>query len=322
MNKSVYTQTQDSAWTGRVDSNTDPRVYRWHQVVNCTSLENLDDSSQFALLGFACDEGVSRNKGRIGSAGGPEYFRSSAGSLCWNIEEQGFLDVGTISPIKDKLEDAQIDLGRAVKSLLSHNKKPIIIGGGHETAFGHFFGISTFLKENEPEAKLGILNIDAHFDLRPYDQNASSGSPFLQALEHAFSAGLNLGYFVHGINPHNNTKSLFETADKWGVEFNTNQQVIKGDKSAKKKLQRFLDDRTHIYLTICLDVFDASIAPGVSAQAWHGIQIQHALDVIKLVKKSGKLISSDICELNPVYDQENKTAKLAGILVAELFQSI
>jgi len=322
MSDSIYTPTSAEMWSGRVDSEKDSLSYRWHQVVQCLNINELNQSEEFALLGFACDVGVARNKGRVGAAGGPDYLRSSIGSLCWQGEESRFLDVGTITPRNNDLESAQIALGKHVKLLLENQKKPIIIGGGHETAFGHYLGIASYLKSRQPSAKLGILNIDAHFDLRSYEFGAHSGSPFLQALEQAKLKEIDLKYFVHGINPHNNTKSLFETAEKLKVEFNSNKEVINNDKSALQKLKAFVEDRTHIYLTICLDVFDAPIAPGVSAPAWHGIQLQKALDVIALIKSSGKLISMDICELNPVFDQDNRTAKLAGMLIAELLQGV
>ncbi len=322
MNNAIYHTTDSDLWTGRIDSNEHRSSFRWHQVVKCVDLAQLDNSNAFALLGFGCDVGVARNKGRVGAAAAPNYFRSVVGNLSWRSETSSFLDVGTIYPKEQALEEAHIHLGTTVTSLLARNKKPIIIGGGHETAFGHYLGIASFLQHHKPNSKLGIINIDAHFDLRPYKHGAHSGSPFLQALEHAKSNNLDLNYFVHGLNEHNNTSSLFYTAKEWGVQYNTNQEIIRGDVSSIKKLQGFIKHRTHIYITICLDVFNAFIAPGVSAPAWHGIQLQHALDVIAMVKNSGKLLSMDICELNPNYDQDNRTAKLAGMLVAELFQSV
>lgn len=316
----MYQVTDSSIWDGRVYSKLDASMYRWHQMVSCEHINSIKSIPEFALLGFACDVGVARNNGRVGAAGGPDHFRKAASSLAWLDENSSLLDVGTIYPENEKLDDAQQELGDTVNKLLKHQKKPCIIGGGHETAFGHYLGLANFLLKTDRSAKLGILNIDAHFDLRPFDEGAHSGSPFLQAIHHANNEALDLNYFVHGINPHNNTKSLFDEADKWGVEFNTNRDVLRSDKSAKKKLRRFLDDRTHIYLTICLDVFEASIAPGVSAPAWNGIRLQSALDVIRLVKSSGKLLSMDICELNPEFDVNNRTAKTAGMLVAELIQ--
>ena len=318
MNNITYIETDPGLWTGRIDSNGDERTFRWHQVVKCVSLKDLNKHDEVALLGFGCDIGVAKNKGRIGVATAPNHFRSTVGNLSWRNERHGFIDVGTIHPNGLALDEAQIQLVKAVSLLLNHNKKPIVIGGGHETAFGHYLGISSFLLNHKPEAKLGILNIDAHFDLRPFEHGAHSGSPFLQALEDSRSKTMDVTYFVHGLNKHNNTSSLFQTAKEWDVQYNTNQQVIRGDVSSLEKVQRFIENRSHIYLTICLDVFIVSIAPGVSAPAWHGIQLQHALDVISVVKKSGKLLSADVCELNPAYDQDNRTAKLAGMLVAEL----
>ena len=58
---------------------------------------------------------------------------------------------------------------------------PIIFGGGHETAYGHYLGVRKYIGE---DASLGIINIDAHFDLRPYDEQPSSGTMFKQILEH------------------------------------------------------------------------------------------------------------------------------------------
>jgi len=61
-------------------------------------------------------------------------------------------------------------------------------------------------------------------------------------------------------------------------------------------------------------VFEASIAPGVSAPAWNGLKLNHALNLIQVLKESGKMISSDICELNPEYDLNGQTAKTSGSL--------
>ena len=318
-----YKETDPKLWSGRIDSRDDSSTYRWHQVAQCIHLDKIDSSTEFAILGFGCDLGVAKNKGRIGAADGPDHFRSIVGNLSWKDKQHGFIDVGTISPKNDDLDKAQISLGHAVNTLLNNQKTPLIVGGGHETAFGHYLGISSYLQDQKPDSKLGIINIDAHFDLRSYDNGAHSGSPFLQALEDSKLKGIDLNYFVYGINVHNNTQSLFNTAKKWGVQYNTNQEIHQGNISATtRKLRQFIEDRSDIYLTICLDVFNESIAPGVSAPAWHGIQLQHALDVIKITKNSGKLLSTDICELNPKFDKDDRTAKLTGMLVAELFQSV
>ena len=74
----------------------------------------------------------------------------------------------------------------------------------------------------------------------------------------------------------------------------------------------------YIYLTICLDVFDISFAPGVSAPSAIGLHPNITLNLIKEIVGSGKLISADIAELNPLVDQDNKTSKLASKLAYEI----
>lgn len=317
----LYHSTKPEIWTGRTDSKSDFDQFRYHQAVHCIDLNDIRTESQTVLLGFASDIGVQRNGGRVGAAKGPSHFRNSIGSLCWHGDEGGFIDGGNIIPENENLETAHQELGKAVHHILESDNKPLVIGGGHETAFGHFLGVASFLKQKNQEAKLGILNIDAHFDLRPHNGIPHSGSPFLQAHEHAEKIDLDLKYFVYGINQDNNTKSLFNKADELGTKFSLNTEIFNDEKNSLKKVQEFIESRDFIYLTICLDVFEASIAPGVSAPAWNGLKLNHALNLIQVLKESGKIISSDICELNPEYDLNGQTAKTAGSLFSAIIIS-
>src|SRR5699024_8784052 len=64
-------------------------------------------------------------------------------------------------------------------------------------------------------SKIGIINIDAHFDMRDYDKQPSSGTMFKQILDQDDQ----VGYFVLGIQKNGNTKALFERADEYGVRY-------------------------------------------------------------------------------------------------------
>lgn len=314
----LYHPIDAEIWTGRIDSKSDFDQLRYHQIVQCIPLNGLKSITQSVVLGFASDIGVNRNGGRIGASKGPIYFRESIGSLCWHGDTNGFADAGNIIPNNDDLETAHQELGKAVHHILHSGNKPFIIGGGHETAFGHFLGIASYLNQTKPDCKLGILNIDAHFDLRPHHGISHSGSPFLQAHEHAQKTALNLYYFVYGINKDNNTPSLFNKARELRSEFVLNTDIFNNEDKSLEAVQKFIDDKDFIYLTICLDVFEAAIATGVSAPAWNGLKINHALNVIQLLKGSDKLISADICELNPTFDINNQTAKTAGSLFSAI----
>ncbi|MFY0685369.1 MAG: formimidoylglutamase [Balneola sp.] len=294
---------------------------RYHQIVQCLNLSDLKSKNQSVLLGFPSDIGVERNGGRVGAAKGPDHFRNSIGSLCWHGDSDGFLDVGDVVPQNKDLETAHEELGKSVHFILESGNKPFVIGGGHETAFGHFLGISSYLKQHKPTAKLGILNIDAHFDLRPHNGIPHSGSPFLQAHEHAKQIELDLKYFVYGINRDNNTPSLFNKAEELGTEHVLNSEIFNNEQETLIKAEKFIEDCDFIYLTICLDVFEASIAPGVSAPAWNGLKLNHALNLVDVVKNSDKLISADICELNPKFDVNDQSAKTAGSLFSAFIKS-
>ena len=96
------------------------------------------------------------------------------------MQKQNFIcfDAGNIVCADGDLETSQLALGEVVTILLENGIKPIVIGGGHELAWGHYQGIADAF----PQKNLGIINFDAHFDMRPllaYDQG-SSGTPFLQ----------------------------------------------------------------------------------------------------------------------------------------------
>ena len=96
------------------------------------------------------------------------------------------------------LEASQDELAKAVDRVLELNLFPLVLGGGHETAFGHYKGISTFLDDRE-DNKLGILNFDAHFDLRPYEKGTgTSGTMFRQIADYTREKGTQYAYYVMG----------------------------------------------------------------------------------------------------------------------------
>ena len=265
---------------------------------------------QFGLLGFACDEGVRRNQGRPGAADAPRVFRE----ILNKTHLSSYKDFGDVACLDTDLEAAQKKLGLRVFEMLSQGYQPVIIGGGHETAYGHFLGISQFLKDKN----CGIINFDAHFDLRPLLQNhrGSSGTPFLQIALERQTKKLDFDYLVIGIQPFSNSQALFEQAQHWGVSYVLAENL---EREAPAHIARMLNQHEFIYLSICLDVFAEACAPGVSAPQAFGLFPQAILPLIKQIKHSQKQLSCDIAELAPSYDRQNTTAQLAvhlmGILI-------
>ncbi|HEX5169012.1 MAG TPA: arginase family protein, partial [Cyclobacteriaceae bacterium] len=184
----MYQSPDLSIWKGRTDPLDGEEGWRWHHVVKALDLFGIlpdvnGTGRQFAFLGFCCDEGVRRNQGRVGAREGPHSIRKNLRNLAVHFDSSriSLYDAGNVICTEDKMELAQEMLGKKVTQLLQAGYKPIVLGGGHEVAFGHFQGIHSFISQKN--TNIGIINIDAHFDLRRSDRQGNSGTSFLQISE-------------------------------------------------------------------------------------------------------------------------------------------
>ncbi|MDR6557978.1 formiminoglutamase [Arthrobacter pascens] len=265
------------------------------------------------ILGFCSDEGVRRNKGRTGAAKAPAAIRSALGPLAFHLDRP-VLDAGDVAVRDGQLEAGQARAGVAVSSLLDTGNLTVLLGGGHETAFASYLGVAGSEAVRTGQ-RLGVLNLDAHFDLR--DEPApSSGTPFLQMAEAEAAAGRELKYAVVGISQPNNTRALFTTADRLGVKYLLDEDCTPD--AVQAFVADFLAEVDVLYLTIDLDVLPAAVAPGVSAPAALGVPLPLVAAVCRQAATSGKLLHADVAELNPAFDIDNRTARVAARLVNTL----
>lgn len=308
------------AWSGRTDGDG-PEHLRWHQLVVPWGTDGGREAQPggVVVLGFASDEGVERNKGRRGAAEGPAALRKALAPLSVLAPDAGLrlYDAGTVVTRGTDLEGGQAALGRAVAATIDAGHLPVVLGGGHEIAYGTWRGVagSDTRGTGEDARRVGILNLDAHFDLRP-DPVPSSGTPFRQILEEEAAAGTELHYAVVGISEASNTQVLFDTAEEYGVDFLLDEDSTPANLPAVRDfVDGFLDRVDLVYLTIDLDVLPASVAPGVSAPAAHGVPLETIRSVCDRVAESGKLVAVDVAELNPAYDVDGRTARTAARLL-------
>ncbi|CAM3676696.1 formimidoylglutamase [Mesobacillus zeae] len=310
----MYNQPSKNNWFGRIDSETDILSFRFHQQVQLVDLPSVthsfDVKKTFGLIGFQCDEGVRRNQGRRGAAKAPDAVRQAIGKLPWHLPGNAqVLDIGDIECLGDRMEEAQAELGKAVSSLLNNKICPIIIGGGHETFYGHYLGAREFMG---PAARLGIINIDAHFDMRPYDQESSSGTMFKQILDQ----DQNCGYLCLGIQKLGNTAALFETAENYNVKYVMEENLASSDiAKAFNEVDSFASQYDATILTLCTDVIGSAYAPGVSAPAPFGLDPKVVRLLIQHIASKDKTLSFDVCEVNPDLDENKKTVTLAAHLI-------
>lgn len=310
-------------WEGRRDGD-DAASLRWHQYIKTIDLSrealpNLQNGRKgITLLGFVSDEGVRRNKGRTGAAAGPAMIRKMCANFPVHFEEHVLIDAGNIVCEDTQLEAAQEALSATVNDILKAGYLPVLAGGGHEIAYAHERGIRRFTGSTQ---QLGIINFDAHFDLREPDENGpGSGTGFFQIAQERAIENIPFHYLALGIQQNSNTRRLFQTAEALGAEYlKASLFQLKYRDQLLGAIQAFIKRTDKIYLTTCMDVFASAYAPGVSATAYNGL-VPDALflDCYRTVLRSGKLAGTDIAEVNPSLDQDNRTAKLAASFVYEI----
>ncbi len=313
-------------WTGRFDGDG-PEHRRWWQAVSPyvpgTSPGPADPAAVRAdprprpavLLGFGSDEGVRRNKGRVGAAAAPAAIRAALGPLAFHLRRDVH-DAGDVTVAGQSLEAGQARAGLAITGLLDAGRLPVVLGGGHETAFASYLGVAGCQAVREG-LRVGVLNLDAHFDLRD-ESRPSSGTPFLQMARAEAAAGRELRYAVVGISEPNNTPALFRTAADLGVDYLLDEDCSAAN--TRTFVAAFLAQVDALYLTIDLDVLPASVAPGVSAPAAYGVPLPVIAAACRQVAASGKLLQVDVAELNPKFDIDGRTAKVAARLINTLLR--
>lgn len=313
-----------SAWRGRIDAPDGEAGRRWHQVVHAYS---PGVPRGLAVLGFACDAGVKRNHGRAGAADGPQALRKQLANLAWHGGPTDALyDAGDVDCADDDLESAQSRFATRVAELLRSGHRVIGLGGGHEIAWASYRGLALALGPDDPRlGGLGIVNFDAHFDLRAPETpgQGSSGTPFLQIAESRAVAGLPFRYLCVGIGEPSNTPALFERARRLGTRYVLDVDTVSSE--TESTLAEFVAGCEAIYCTFCLDVLPASAAPGVSAPAGLGLATQRAVALLRFLRKlcrdggRDKLVLTDVAELNPAHDAPDaRTARVAARVAYEL----
>lgn len=309
-----YKPVQKELWTGRqTPANIAPQY--WYQHIECGDLihSEANEKPSFALIGYACDEGVRRNFGRVGAVEGPQAIRKKLAKLPLHFDKT-VVDFGNVNCLDGDLESCQKAFSLAITNLIDKGVFPIGLGGGHDIAHAHYMG----LKKALPKKRIGIINFDAHFDLRPVESQPNSGTPFNQILSEFKKSGETVDYFAIGIQKQSNTKELFEIAEKYNVNFvfndacNTSKENLQ---QLQNELKSIIGNNDYLYITIDLDGFSSAYASGVSAPSPFGFSPIFVCKMLEFLLKSGKVVSCDIAELNPKYDKDALTASLAAKLI-------
>ena len=328
-----HTSADMARWIGRAEPFETDRARYWYQ------LAKPYEQQQIGLVGFACDQGVRRNQGRVGAKAAPPMIRQAFAALPVISDLQKRFDGQLLTLLGDAgdihchdddgfapltLEQAQTVYADKISHVIKQGGLPIGLGGGHAIAYGSFLGLwQTLVKANNVHDKdklpvIGIINFDAHLDIRQSDV-ATSGTPFRQIAEHLDKNNQPFHYCCIGVSRLSNTAALFDRAEQLGVHIISDEDChhLPWDNLAEQ-INAFINKVDVLYMTIDMDCLPSSVVPGVSAPAAYGIELSFVERAVKVMMQSGKVKVADIAEINPTFDIDNRSCKVAARLLATI----
>ncbi len=226
-------------------------------------------------------------------------------------------------------------VSKAVTDTIKNNFFPVVLSGDHSTSGATIAGI----KIAKPNAKLGVIWIDAHADLHtPYttpsgnmhgmplatalaEDNAESGVHELdKETENYWHHLQNIGnispkvlgediVFISLRDYEREEKALIE---KLGMKVITTSEVRrKGPENIVRSVIRYLSDCTDIYVSLDVDCLDSAISKGTGTPVSNGLREREVEDLVSKFMQNRKVCCFEITEVNPTLDKENLMAEIA-----------
>ncbi|MCC6054840.1 MAG: agmatinase [Thermosphaera sp.] len=268
------------------------------QVFGC--VEN--PSSPFAIIGVPLDH---TSTYRPGTRFAPQRIREAACnielySLTANIvlEEVGFKDYGDLLLQPNNVENTLGRIELASKNLLGeHRELVIVLGGEHLITYP---GVRASISEIDT-----LIVFDAHLDMRDeYMGSRLNHATFLRrVLEEQDINVVHIGSRAY-------SKGELEYAERSGVKVYNILDVYKGGVT--------IEQANRVYVSVDVDVFDPSIAPGVGNPEPPGITLTQFLDLLGRIFESAESVRMvDIVEVNPLVDHGDVTSVLAAKIGVE-----
>ena len=291
-----------------------------------------------ALIGAPTDIGA----GHRGASMGPEALRVAG--LAEALRERGLRVVdhgnlqGPVNPWQPPVDgyrhlEQVVTWNRlvmdAVSTSLSAGELPILLGGDHCLGIG---SISAVARHCEATGKqLRVLWLDAHADFNTH-MVTPSGNVHGMPVACLCGVGPDVLTQLGGVSPALRAADLRQIGIR-SVDAGEKQLVKEhgldiydmryideiGMKRAMEEALEGVDSNTHVHVSFDVDFLDPAIAPGVGTTVPGGPNYREAQLVMEMIADTGQVGSIDIVELNPAFDEHNKTAKLAVDLVESLF---
>lgn len=289
------------------------------------------------LLGVGSDLSLGRHRGRLGDNEGPESISTWAAKMLPPSRELYIYDAGVIESASGlTFKELQSELYSKVTGFLVREHLPILLGGGHEISIASYKALSDYIYRPDrntsetqecsaPKAqhpRIGIINFDAHFELRKA-RSPKVGSVFYSVANYCADNHRPFDYLGLGICERSNSQAIFMRAEELGCQWILDRQMkMRNLREVFYKVERFLNHVDYVHVSFDLSVFSADVASGVNLSRLQGVDWPIVEQVLKLIVNSGKVKVLDVVEYNPEFDDENQTAKVAARVVNTILGSI
>ena len=284
--------------------------------------------SEAILFGLPFDGAV---LGRRGAAAGPHALRAAARTLKACRFASGELrrrvfDMGDAELFPDDVAKSHAGAEEFARRAIALGRREdgrpqarvIALGGDHSLAFPcawpylEAFG-----------ARLAVINLDAHLDVRQVraQEAFNSGTAFARLLDKGLSS-----YTVIGARDFQTSPAYARRVAQAGGRIVTAREVFsKGAELLAREILDGLPPACHeLYLSVDLDVADASVAPGVSAPTPGGLLAHQIFELINAFASDPRCAACGIFELAPNLEEprNDRTARLAAGCLAEMLAAM
>jgi arginase len=212
------------------------------------------------------------------------------------------------------------ELAERVAGVVRRGAIPLVLGGDHSVAMGTLAGLARAGK------RPGVIWMDAHPDINSPETTPSGnvhGMPFAVAL------GIAATPFPQSLRASADPKSATlvgirdvddgerEHIKRSGVTALTIADIDRlGMAGVIERAIAVAGRADGVHLSLDMDVIDPNEAPGVGTPVRGGISYREAQLAMEMIAATGKLISLEVTEVNPILDRANATASLAVELIA------
>ncbi len=292
--------------------------------------------SHIAIIGAPLDLGQDRRGVDMGpSALRVANLNGRVASLGYQVEDLGNMPVAQREASPEgpaharylaQIADTCRRLGLAVEKAATVGKVPLVLGGDHSVAVGTMAGISRSFRKRKKQ--VGLIWIDAHADMNT-PQSSPSGNVHGMPLACCIGVGPKELTHLFGYSP----KVAPRNVALVGVRDIDHLEAAQVRESGIRAFtMRHIDERglgaimqeaieiasvgtAGFHLSLDMDYVDPREAPGVGTPVRGGGTYREAHLAMEMICDSGKMLSMEVVEVNPVIDEVNRTADLAVELI-------